>query len=73
MFETYVAIVNWQNDPNGGGGCIDTDVHGSCAYVQFNGKAKTTCKGEQIFLSAGFGTSFYSQLMSKADRFTSRT
>jgi len=62
MFETYVAIVNWQNDPNAGGGCIDTDVDGSCAYIQFNGKAKMTCKGEQIFLSAGLGRDPASQL-----------
>ncbi|KAF8723779.1 hypothetical protein AX14_008682 [Amanita brunnescens Koide BX004] len=51
MFDTYRAIVDWQKDLRGGGGYLDT----SCAYVQFHGKGKRTCRTEQIFLSAGLG------------------
>ncbi|KAK2462435.1 hypothetical protein APHAL10511_005532 [Amanita phalloides] len=48
MFETYKAIIDWQNDSSGGGGA-------SCAYIQFHGKTKETCRREQVFLSAGLG------------------
>jgi hypothetical protein len=56
MFETYRAIVDWQKNPRGGGGCLDTNSGLTpCAYVQFHGKGKRTCRKEKIFLSAGLG------------------
>ena len=62
LFETYRAILEWQSDPTGGGGCQDADTGStSCAYIQFHGKGKRTCRKEQVFLSAGLGTRFYSQ------------
>ena len=57
MFETYRAIVDWQKSQRGRGGCLDTDSGLTpCAYIQFHGKGKRTCRKEKIFLSAGLGT-----------------
>lgn len=45
MFTTYEAILG-KNDL-------------SSAYVQFRGKAKNTCRTDQIFVSAGIGMHLY--------------
>ncbi|KAF8634723.1 hypothetical protein AX15_000739 [Amanita polypyramis BW_CC] len=49
MFETYKAILGWENGQTEGGG--------SRAYIQFHGKGKRTCRTDQVFLSAGLGRS----------------
>ncbi|KAI5889639.1 uncharacterized protein SCHCODRAFT_02511044 [Schizophyllum commune H4-8] len=45
-----VAIKDWQ-DAHGGGGCPTA----SCAYIQFHGKAETSCPQDVAFISSGLG------------------
>ncbi|KAH8823793.1 hypothetical protein DL96DRAFT_1741902 [Flagelloscypha sp. PMI_526] len=45
-----LAILDWQVSQ---GGCPSA----SCAFVQFHGKAETSCPNESAFLSSGLGTS----------------
>ncbi|KAG6815768.1 hypothetical protein H0H87_011471 [Tephrocybe sp. NHM501043] len=48
FYDATRTIYQWQIDH---GGC-DAD---SCAFIQFHGKANTTCRVDQIFISTGLG------------------
>ncbi|PFH48784.1 hypothetical protein AMATHDRAFT_64610 [Amanita thiersii Skay4041] len=50
FFDTYQQIINWQN---ANGGCPSA----SCAYVSLSGKGASSCKLDQVFISAGLSES----------------
>lgn len=55
FYDANVAVWEWQEKTDGG--CLNE----SCAFVQFHGKAPTSCVRDAVFLSTGLRECYFTR------------